>query len=115
MDVFFLIRITCPCDLYPLTPHFYIVKMGFTGVNIFFLFLLQDIDCGYSIEPHHYSLLHIINISLLPYVVMKNSLKQNNSSPNRTPCKLKRLVISTTEIGILGATVAFVETLVLAS
>ena len=20
-----------PCDLYPLTPHFYIVKLGFTG------------------------------------------------------------------------------------
>ena len=29
------IRITCPCDLYPLTPHFYIVKLGFTGVFIF--------------------------------------------------------------------------------
>ena len=32
------IRITCPCDLYPLTPHFYIVKLGFTGVYIIFLF-----------------------------------------------------------------------------
>ena len=29
--------LTCPCDLYPLTPHFYIVKLGFTGVYIFFL------------------------------------------------------------------------------
>ena len=35
-----LIRITRPCDLYPLTPHFYIVKLGFTGVCIIFLFLL---------------------------------------------------------------------------
>ena len=34
------IRITCPCDLYPLIPHFYIVKLGFTGVYIFYLFLL---------------------------------------------------------------------------
>ena len=34
------IRITCPCDLYTLTPHFYIVKLGCTGVYIFFLFLL---------------------------------------------------------------------------
>ena len=34
------IRITCPCDLYPFTPHFYIVKLGFTGVYIIFLFLL---------------------------------------------------------------------------
>ena len=38
LKVFFkFIRITCPCDLYPLTPHFYIVKLGFTGVYIFFL------------------------------------------------------------------------------
>ena len=27
------------------------VKLGFTGVYIFFLFLLQNIDCGYSLEP----------------------------------------------------------------
>ena len=33
-----LIRITCLCVLYPLTPHFYIVKLGFTGVYIGFLF-----------------------------------------------------------------------------
>ena len=25
--------------------------MGFTGVDLFFLFLLQNIDCGYSLEP----------------------------------------------------------------
>ena len=35
------IRITCPCDLYPRIPHFYIVKLGITGVYMFFfLFLL---------------------------------------------------------------------------
>ena len=34
----------------PLKPHFYIVKLGFTGVYIIFLFLLKDIDCGYSLE-----------------------------------------------------------------
>ena len=45
------IRITCPCIEHPLTPHFYIVKLGFTRVYIFFLFLLQNIDCGYSLEP----------------------------------------------------------------
>ena len=28
---------TCPYNVYPLTPHFYIVKLGFTGVFIFFL------------------------------------------------------------------------------
>ena len=37
----------------PLKPHFYIVKLGFTGVYIIFLFLLKNIDCGYSLEPPH--------------------------------------------------------------
>ena len=44
------IRKTCPCDLYPRTPHFYIVKLGLTRVYIFFLFLPLNIDCGYSLE-----------------------------------------------------------------
>ena len=35
----------------PLKPHFYIVKLGYAGVYLFFLFLLQNIDCGYSLEP----------------------------------------------------------------
>ena len=35
-----------------LEPHFYIVKLWFTGIYIiFFLFLLQNINCGYSLEP----------------------------------------------------------------
>ena len=34
-----------------LKPHFYIVKLGFTGVYIIFLILLKNIDCGYSLEP----------------------------------------------------------------
>ena len=47
-----LIRKTCPCNEYPLKPHFYIEKkLGFAGVYLFFLFLLQNIDCGYSLEP----------------------------------------------------------------
>ena len=35
----------------PLKPHFYIVKVGFTGVYIIFLISAQNIDCGYSLEP----------------------------------------------------------------
>ena len=35
----------------PLKPHFYKVKLGFTGVYIIFLILLKSIDCGYSLEP----------------------------------------------------------------
>ena len=36
--------------LTPLKPHFYIVKLGFTGVYINFL-ISAKIDCGYSLEP----------------------------------------------------------------
>ena len=35
----------------PLKPHFYIVKLGFTGVYIIFLISAQNVDCGYSLEP----------------------------------------------------------------
>ena len=38
-------------NLTPLKPHFYKVKLGFTGVYIIFLFLLKNIDYGYSLEP----------------------------------------------------------------
>ena len=34
----------------PLKPHFYTVKLGFTGVYIIFLISAQNIDCGYSLE-----------------------------------------------------------------
>ena len=40
---------TCLCKVYHLEPHFYI--LGFAGVYLLFLFLLQNIDCGYSLEP----------------------------------------------------------------
>ena len=36
---------------YPIKSHFYIVKLGYAGVCLFFLFLLQNIDCRYSLEP----------------------------------------------------------------
>ena len=35
----------------PLKPHFYIVKLGFAGVQVIFLISAQNIDCGYSLEP----------------------------------------------------------------
>ena len=40
-----------PCNIYPLKPHFHIEKLGYAGVYLLFLFLLQNIDCGYSLEP----------------------------------------------------------------
>ena len=42
---------TCLYNFDPLNPHFYIVKLGFTGVYIIFLSMLKNIDCGYSLEP----------------------------------------------------------------
>ena len=46
-----LIMKTCLYNIDPLKPHFYIVKLGFTGVYIIFLISAQNIDCGYSLEP----------------------------------------------------------------
>ena len=45
---------TCLYNSDPLKPHFYIVKLGFTGVYIIFLISAQNIDCGYSLEPPVY-------------------------------------------------------------
>ena len=52
---------TCLYNFDPLKPHFYIVKLGFTGVYIIFLISAQKhrlwvlirIDCVYSLEPPH--------------------------------------------------------------
>ena len=35
----------------PLKPHFYIVKLGLQGYALFFLYMLENINCGYSLEP----------------------------------------------------------------
>ena len=54
MGILTYIMKTCPCNEHPLTSHFYIGKLGFTGVYIFFLFLLWNIDRGFSLEPPHW-------------------------------------------------------------
>ena len=41
---------TCLHNFDPLKPHFYIVKLEFTGVYIIFLISSQNINCGYSLE-----------------------------------------------------------------
>ena len=46
-----LITKTRLCSFELLKPHFYIVKLGFTGVDIIFLISAQNIDCRYSLEP----------------------------------------------------------------
>ena len=42
---------TCLHSFDPLKPHFYTVKLGFTGVYNIFLISAQNIDYGYSLEP----------------------------------------------------------------
>ena len=42
---------TCLNNFDPLKPHFYIIKLWFTGVYIIFLKSAQNIDCVYSLEP----------------------------------------------------------------
>ena len=42
---------TCLYNVDPLKPHFYIVKLGFTGVYIIVLISAKKIDFGYSLEP----------------------------------------------------------------
>ena len=37
-------------NVYTLIPHFYTDKCGLQGYT-FFLILIQNIDCGYSLEP----------------------------------------------------------------
>ena len=44
---------TCLYNFDPLKPHFYRVKLGFTGVYIIFLISAQNIDYGYLLEQPH--------------------------------------------------------------
>ena len=51
-DVHTVVTKTCLYNFDALKPHFYIpvVKQGFQGFALFFLFLLKNIDCEYSLE-----------------------------------------------------------------
>ena len=42
---------TCLYNIDPLKPHYYRVKLGFTGVYTIFLISAQNIHCEYSLEP----------------------------------------------------------------
>ena len=43
--------LTCQFDKEPLETHFYIVKLGFTGLYFIFLILAQNRNCWYFLEP----------------------------------------------------------------
>ena len=51
-ELFNIIRITFPCNTYPLIPHFCIAKLKYAGVYLqgYTLFLLQNIDCGFLVR-----------------------------------------------------------------
>ena len=58
LDLHFYFDVSCLASrkhayiiLTPLKPHFYIVKLGFAGVQVIFLISAQNMDCGYSLEP----------------------------------------------------------------
>ena len=51
LHIAWIVTKTCLYNFDPLKPHFYIVKLGFTGVYVIFLISAQNIYCGYSLEP----------------------------------------------------------------
>ena len=63
---------TSQCNEDPLTPHLYIIKLGFTGVYIIFLILLQNIDCGYSLELPHWGGSNVYPRSMFWAKIRKN-------------------------------------------
>ena len=52
-NYFLCITKTCLYNFDSHKPHFYIVKLEFTGVYIIFLILLKNTDCGYSFAKKH--------------------------------------------------------------
>ena len=68
------------CNLYHLAPHFYIVKLWFTGIYIFLIFA-QNIPCGYTLEPPHCRLIEAVLTCIhIIYVLSKNKKKYHNFS-----------------------------------
>ena len=72
-----VIRKRCPCNVYPLIPHFYIAKLGYAGVYLFLLFLLQNIDCRYMLEPPQRGISNVPTIYALSKSKKNNKRKKN--------------------------------------
>ena len=86
------IRKAYPCNVYPLEPHFYIANLGYAGAHLFFLFLLQNIDCGYSLalEPPRRWFYRVYTL----YVLSKNKKNyQNFSDENFQFLKPKKISV----------------------
>ena len=68
-SIFIIITKTCPCNVYHLNPTFIKQNWGMQGYTYFFLFLLQNIDYGYSCT--HTSVPTIKRVPTI-YVLSKN-------------------------------------------
>ena len=69
---------TCLYNFDLLKPHFYIVKLGFTGVNIIFLISAQNIDCGNLLEPpKKYEKIRVFYLEIFKFLDMKFSIYLN--------------------------------------
>ena len=67
MIQFFIMK-TCLYNNDPLKPHFYIVKLGFTGVYIIFLSFAQKHRLWYSLEPpRRVSTIYVLSKNMKKY------------------------------------------------
>ena len=71
-------------------PHFYIAKLGNARVYLFFLLLLQNIDCGCSLEPPRQGGSNVYPRSMFWAKIRKY---QNFSAENFQFLKLKNLCL----------------------
>ena len=49
-----------------------LVKLGYAGVNIFFLFLVENINCGFSLEPPRRGSSKVYPQSMVGAKILKN-------------------------------------------
>ena len=91
----------CPYNVHPLEPHFYVAKLGFTGVYLFFLCLLQYIDCGYSLE-RPWQVAIYLNIAWASFHIEINHSKTALECNDHDPCheKTRFLLIRKTKTQI---------------
>ena len=62
------IRITSPCNLYPLTPHVYKVELGLQGYIFFLIFCAYNIDCVCLIKKR----IVIFHLKIAIFTAVKN-------------------------------------------
>ena len=70
-------------------PKFYKVKLGYGGVNLFFVFVLRNIDFGFSLDPPRRS-----GSNVYPqFMVWIKKYKKKIGIPLLTPVLVYKIVI----------------------